>query len=354
MAGDRRRRRRQRPVRPRAGPGVAARQADPARPGRAGAARCVARGLRNPWRFSFDRATGQIVIADVGQDAVRGDRRRRWPPTTAGRAARAARRTSATRGCDGVATADPVLEKPHGGDGFCSITGGYVVRDPGPADAARPLRLRRLLRAGAALGRPGEPGERRGRRALACAQPELVRRGRVRAHPRRLARPGRCSRLVDGTATPCRPSPTPTPTPTAPRARPRDPRRHRARPPPRRAPPPRPRRADRHGRARRPAAPGAATPTPSARRLVGPCAIYDARHRPALARAARLPLRRAAHRRDLPRDDQRARLPAVTTALTPGTRRVVKLRRTTSRARRSRHRQASTPPATPARVSAVR
>src|SRR5258708_5527192 len=29
----------------------------------------VANGLRNPWRFSFDKQTGDLFLADVGQDA---------------------------------------------------------------------------------------------------------------------------------------------------------------------------------------------------------------------------------------------------------------------------------------------
>ena len=39
-------------------------------------------GMRNPWRFSFDRAGGDLYIGDVGQEQLRGDRlssRRRAP-----------------------------------------------------------------------------------------------------------------------------------------------------------------------------------------------------------------------------------------------------------------------------------
>jgi hypothetical protein len=95
----------------------------------AGGATVVARGLRNPWRFSFDRANGQLVIADVGQDSyeeidVGLAANYGWPCKEGLHA------LGSDPGCDGVATAAPVLEQPHSA-GFCSITGGYVVRDPG-------------------------------------------------------------------------------------------------------------------------------------------------------------------------------------------------------------------------------
>jgi hypothetical protein len=108
---------------------------DPAAP----APEVLARGLRNPWRFSFDRATGQLVIGDVGQDEVEEIDAGLAPnygwPCYEG----ATKRTSTPASCDS-GTAAPVLTKTHSDDGFCSITGGYVVRDPGlPTLAGRYL-----------------------------------------------------------------------------------------------------------------------------------------------------------------------------------------------------------------------
>ena len=88
----------------------------------------VASGLRNPWRFSFDRATGQLVLADVGHTALE-----EINVGVAGNYGWPCFEGTAPRTLDPACvsgTALPVLTKDHTTDGFCSITGGYVVRDP--------------------------------------------------------------------------------------------------------------------------------------------------------------------------------------------------------------------------------
>jgi glucose/arabinose dehydrogenase len=100
--------------------------------GVAGADEIWAIGLRNPWKASFDRATGGLWIADVGQDAweeVNKDAAnaagRNW-----GWDCREGAHTFETAGCSGITFSDPVAEYANGaGPGSnCSVTGGYVYR----------------------------------------------------------------------------------------------------------------------------------------------------------------------------------------------------------------------------------
>lgn len=86
-------------------------------------------GLRNPWRFSFDRQTGALSIGDVGQDAFEEID---LVPEGGGRGANFG--WSAFEGemrfnpdQDAPGHVPPVLTYPL--DGNCSVTGGYVVRD---------------------------------------------------------------------------------------------------------------------------------------------------------------------------------------------------------------------------------
>ena len=85
-------------------------------------------GLRNPWRFSFDRETGELWIGDVGQGA--------WEEIDALPAGRG----GANLGWDlfegshpfegsveGAHTIPPVYEYPHDG-AVCAVTGGFVYR----------------------------------------------------------------------------------------------------------------------------------------------------------------------------------------------------------------------------------
>jgi glucose/arabinose dehydrogenase len=89
-------------------------------------------GLRNPWRFSFDRTTGDVAIADVGQNAVEEvDFARRGGALGVNygwRVWEGRRRDDLRQSAPGAVF--PVLTYGHRG-GACSITGGYVVRDPG-------------------------------------------------------------------------------------------------------------------------------------------------------------------------------------------------------------------------------
>ena len=90
-------------------------------------------GLRNPWRFSFDRATGDLWIGDVGQNAREEVH---WAPGTSAGAENYGWRCMEGFNCTGLSGCtcnDPILEDPvHDySHGFgCSITGGYAYRGP--------------------------------------------------------------------------------------------------------------------------------------------------------------------------------------------------------------------------------
>jgi glucose/arabinose dehydrogenase len=88
-------------------------------------------GLRNPWRFSFDRATGDLYVGEVGQNT--------WEEVDVSPKADGAgkainfgwnimegKHCYGANSCDRTGLALPVLEYGH--DQGCSITGGYVYR----------------------------------------------------------------------------------------------------------------------------------------------------------------------------------------------------------------------------------
>ena len=87
-------------------------------------------GLRNPWRFSFDRETGALVIGDVGQDAFEEIDYVPAERTCGNNFGWSAFEGNARFNSDQSAPGaiPPILTYPL--DEGCSVTGGYVVRDP--------------------------------------------------------------------------------------------------------------------------------------------------------------------------------------------------------------------------------
>ncbi len=87
-------------------------------------------GLRNPWRFSFDKQTGDLYIADVGQNTIeeidfqpakdKGGENYGWSIMEGTDCYQAA-------SCDKSGLTMPVAEYTHQ-KGGCSVTGGFVYR----------------------------------------------------------------------------------------------------------------------------------------------------------------------------------------------------------------------------------
>jgi glucose/arabinose dehydrogenase len=86
-------------------------------------------GLRNPWRFSFDRATGDLIVGDVGQNL---QEEVDFAPAGTGAAANYGwsiwEGDRRNKSGNAPHTVFPVLIASHS-SGYCAIIGGYVVRD---------------------------------------------------------------------------------------------------------------------------------------------------------------------------------------------------------------------------------
>jgi glucose/arabinose dehydrogenase len=87
-------------------------------------------GLRNPWRFAFDRGSANLYIADVGQNLY--EEVNVAPPTSAGlnygwNVMEGQHCYPSGDACNKGALVLPLIEYSHASGG-CSITGGFVYR----------------------------------------------------------------------------------------------------------------------------------------------------------------------------------------------------------------------------------
>ncbi len=93
-------------------------------------------GLRNPWRWSFDRSTGDLWIADVGQNLIEevdfapasstGGENYGWKIMEGNNCFSTSACAASVPTCGSPALRAPIWTYPHGIE--CSITGGYRYR----------------------------------------------------------------------------------------------------------------------------------------------------------------------------------------------------------------------------------
>jgi glucose/arabinose dehydrogenase len=121
---------------PRPGGGYDIPSSNPFR-GRGGArGEVYAYGLRNPYRFSFDRRRGHLTVGDVGQDEVEeidfvpGRDGGRVPAGGYNFGWDVFEGRNSYEGGRAPGHVGPVIHHDQGDSGYCSIIGGYVIRDP--------------------------------------------------------------------------------------------------------------------------------------------------------------------------------------------------------------------------------
>lgn len=100
--------------------------------GVAGCDELWAYGLRNPWRYQFDRATGDLLIGDVGQNLY--EEIDFQPATSAGgenygwRLMEGFHCYNPPTNCNDGTLILPILEQTHNPGGWCSLIGGFRYR----------------------------------------------------------------------------------------------------------------------------------------------------------------------------------------------------------------------------------
>ena len=167
-------------------------------------------GLRNPWRFSFDRLTGDMLIGDVGATlheeidfapAGAADRNYGWPDCEG----------AEPMPCPVPGSTAPALSLPR--SEYTTIIGGFVVRDPGLptlhgryvfGDASRPTVMSAAIDASGGSDLRPEPG-------LPVGAPSSFGEDGC-GHVYVASLNGPVSRLQDGAVSPCvAPPPPPAP-----------------------------------------------------------------------------------------------------------------------------------------------